>query len=513
MKKIIAAAMSICIVGGSLPAVYSCSPDSVIEANAWAPSDYCRYDNAEVPYDNSSFVNSSAYVNPEDSNIKPTLKIDKLEVPASAAGTKQRVALKISGADGKYSRTSFHVNYDNRLTVSDDDLSFGDKVLEMDFIACTVISNGEIWFGTSGDEDCGKDGDYAYIDFTIPADAAPGDLYPIGIEYYNGSASTDEFTDSFDSHEGQLMQSYLFTNGIENGYIKIAEDEPVQSDDTKVYVSIHTPEDGYVLAHQPIDLTDIDGDGKLTIDDALYIAHDKFYPTGDEGYDSTVSTYGLMLTKLWGIENGGSFGYYVNNTMSSGLSDELKNGDSIRAYAYSDTKNYSDAYSYFNIESADIFTGRTIDLTANYYTFDANWMPVLNPLNGAEILINGEKTDLITDETGKVSVKFEKAGKNIITASSDNLTLVPPMCVVNVSEKPATIISGDANCDGNIDMADVVIVTQACLNPAKYGENGTSDDRITSAGILNGDVGSAYGLDIVDALLIQKSILHIIKLN
>ena len=511
MKKIIAAAMSICIIGGSLPAVYSCSPDSVIEANAWAPSHYCRYDNAEVPYDNSSFVHSSAYVNPEDSNIQPTLKIDKLEVPASAAGTKQRVALTISGADGKYSRTSFHVNYDNRLTVSDDDLSFGTAVSKLSKFH--DVSSDCIFLCADGSKDTGKDGDYAYIDFTIPADAAPGDLYPIGIEYYNGSTSNDEFTDMFGTDTGKLMQSYLFTYGIENGYIKIVEDEPVQSDDTKVYVSIHTPEEGYVLAHQPIDLTDIDGDGKLTIDDALYIAHDKFYPTGDEGYDSTVSTYGLMLTKLWGIENGGNFGYYVNNTMSSGLSDELKNGDSIRAYAYSDTKNYSDAYSYFNIESADIFTGRTIDLTANYFTFDANWMPVLNPLNGAEILINGEKTDLITDETGKVSVKFEKAGKNIITASSDNLTLVPPMCVVNVSEKPATIISGDANCDGNIDMADVVIVTQACLNPAKYGENGTSDDKITSAGILNGDVGSAYGLDIVDALLIQKSILHIIKLN
>jgi hypothetical protein len=464
-----------------------------------------------VPYDKSSFVNSSAYVDLEDSNIKPTLKIDKLEVPASAAGTKQRVALKISGADGKYSRTSFHVNYDNRLTVSDDDLSFGTAVSKLSKFH--DVSSDCIFLCTDGSKDTGKDGDYAYIDFTIPADAAPGDLYPIGIEYYNGSTSNDCFTDMLGTDTGKLMQSYLFTYGIENGYIKIVEDEPVQSDDTQVYVSIHTPEDGYVLAHQPIDLTDIDGDGKLTIDDALYIAHDKFYPTGDEGYDSTVSTYGLMLTKLWGIENGGSFGYYVNNTMSSGLSDELKNGDSIRAYAYSDTKNYSDAYSYFNIESADIFTGRTIDLTANYFTFDANWMPVLNSLNGAEILINGEKTDLITDETGKVSVKFEKAGKNIITASSDKLTLVPPMCVVNVSEKPATIISGDANCDGNIDMADVVIVTQACLNPAKYGENGTSDDRITSAGILNGDVGSAYGLDIVDALLIQKSILHIIKLN
>ncbi|MBE6864493.1 MAG: hypothetical protein E7495_08065 [Ruminococcus flavefaciens] len=510
MKKFIAAAMSLCIAGSAVPVAYSYSGANSITANAWAPSDYCRYDNAEVPYDNSSFVNSEFYVDPSDSEIKPTLKIEKLEVPVSAAGTKQRVALTVSGADGKYCSTSFHVHYDNRLTVSKNDLSFGEAVSDMSFKIKSKNDDGEIWFTTTGEGDDGQDGKYAYIDFTIPADAAPGDLYPIGIDFNINAATNDCFTDVFNS---KLMQSYLFTNGIENGYIKIVEDEPVQSDGTKVYVSIHTPEDGYVLAHQPIDLTDIDGDGKLTIDDALYIAHDKFYPTGDEGYDSTVSTYGLMLSKLWGIENGGSYGYYVNNTMSSALSDEIKNGDNIRAYAYSDTKNYSDTYSYFNIESADIFTGRTIDLTANYYTFDANWMPVPNPLEGAEILVNGEKTDLITDATGKVSVKFEKTGKNIITASSDKLTLIPPVCVVNVSDKPDTVVSGDANCDGNIDMADVVIVTQACLNPAKYGENGSNEDRITSAGILNGDVGSAYGLDIVDALLIQKSILKLIKLN
>ena len=46
---------------------------------------------------------------------------------------------------------------------------------------------------------------------------------------------------------------------------------------------------------------------------------------------------------------------------------------------------------------------------------------------------------------------------------------------------------GDANGDGNVDMSDVVMVMQACLNPAKYGVNGTSEDRITADGAVLAD--------------------------
>ena len=70
---------------------------------------------------------------------------------------------------------------------------------------------------------------------------------------------------------------------------------------------------------------------------------------------------------------------------------------------------------------------------------------------------------------------------------------------------------GDANCDGNVDMSDVVMVMQDCLNPQKYGVNGTStEDRITEQGEINGDVDGKAGLTPNDALFIQRYTLKLI---
>ena len=71
---------------------------------------------------------------------------------------------------------------------------------------------------------------------------------------------------------------------------------------------------------------------------------------------------------------------------------------------------------------------------------------------------------------------------------------------------------GDANGDGNVDMSDVVMVMQAYLNQAKYGVDGTSEDRITAEGEKAGDVDGKAGLTANDALLIQRYSLKLIDI-
>ena len=66
--------------------------------------------------------------------------------------------------------------------------------------------------------------------------------------------------------------------------------------------------------------------------------------------------------------------------------------------------------------------------------------------------------------------------------------------------------NGDANCDGNIDMSDVVLIMQALSNPNKYGIDGTAAEHITSAGFKNADV-DGDGLTVDDALCIKKYLL------
>lgn len=71
------------------------------------------------------------------------------------------------------------------------------------------------------------------------------------------------------------------------------------------------------------------------------------------------------------------------------------------------------------------------------------------------------------------------------------------------------MISGDANCDGNVNMSDAVMIMQSLANPDKY--------KLTSQGALNADCTSLITLDNggdgvtnKDALAIQQYILELI---
>ena len=67
-------------------------------------------------------------------------------------------------------------------------------------------------------------------------------------------------------------------------------------------------------------------------------------------------------------------------------------------------------------------------------------------------------------------------------------------------------VKGDANCDGQLDMADAVLIMQALANPNKYGLGGTADRHLTEQGKLNGDM-DGDGLTVGDAQTIQKMLL------
>jgi hypothetical protein len=71
---------------------------------------------------------------------------------------------------------------------------------------------------------------------------------------------------------------------------------------------------------------------------------------------------------------------------------------------------------------------------------------------------------------------------------------------------PKAFIKGDTNCDGEVDMADAVLIMQALANPNKYGENGTSPLHITALGKANADM-NGDGLTVGDAHAIQSILL------
>lgn len=191
-----------------------------------------------------------------------------------------------------------------------------------------------------------------------------------------------------------------------------------------VYVTIANGD--LMLAYDAVELSDADGDGALTVNDALYLAHEENYDGGAEaGYANETTDYGLSLAKLWGTDNGGSFGYLVNNVSSMSLTDPVAVGDHVVAYAYTDLAAWSDSYCFFDVTEA---AAGEITLTLTMNGYDEAWNAITLPVEGAIITIDGAATDYVTDADGKVTLTAKKGV--VISAKSDTMTLVPPVCIV-----------------------------------------------------------------------------------
>lgn len=112
-----------------------------------------------------------------------------------------------------------------------------------------------------------------------------------------------------------------------------------------------------------------------------------------------------------------------------------------------------------------------------------------------------------------VSVKVEKDGSFEVTALkagpagleiTDNDCPFTGSVYFNVVE--VSKMKGDSNCDGQMDMSDVVLIMQALANPNKYGENGTAKVHLTAQGKENADM-DGNGLTVGDAQKIQLKLL------
>lgn len=208
---------------------------------------------------------------------------------------------------------------------------------------------------------------------------------------------------------------------------------PCAARDSGMTVFVTVADGELKLAHEPVQVYDADGDGNLTINDALFIAHETYFRGGAEkGYASFVGDYGLAISKLWGNESGTGYGYFINDVSAFSLSDPVAKGDKVVAFVYADTVGFSDTYCYFDSSFVETERDGTVSLTLFASGYDENWAPVTKPLEGAVITVNGERTDLVTDENGRVSVSLEGKKDAVISAVSDESFIVPPVCFAEV---------------------------------------------------------------------------------
>lgn len=211
------------------------------------------------------------------------------------------------------------------------------------------------------------------------------------------------------------------------------------ADDTKVFVSIADNNGEAVLVEKPVTVTDADGDGALTVGDALVCAHEAYFKGGAAaGIKTSVGAYGLQLDLLWGYDNGTGYGYLVNNAFSMGLGDPIKDGDYVYAYIYRDLVTWSDTYCFFDRNTVSGKEGDKITLTLSAAGYAADYSQLNSPVEGATILVDGKDAGVVTAADGTAEITLSASGEHVISAKKDGVTMVPPLCVASVeASEPA----------------------------------------------------------------------------
>lgn len=243
-------------------------------------------------------------------------------------------------------------------------------------------------------------------------------------------------------------------------------DEGDKAASADVYVTI-ADRGELTLAQEKVKVKDIDSDGALTVNDALYAAHENYYEGGaTAGYASANSSYGLSLTKLWG-DTSGYFGYRVNNEESMSLADPVKDGDYVYAYIYKDQVGWSDKSSWFDKNEITVKPGQPIALILYVAGYDSNWNPVTAPVDNAVITLDGETTEYKTDGNGRVTFSIDKKGTYVISALSETENLTPPVCKVIVTDKAsgASQSGGDKaiRTSDDFNLIFIIIIALAAL--------------------------------------------------
>lgn len=185
------------------------------------------------------------------------------------------------------------------------------------------------------------------------------------------------------------------------------------------------------VANEEFKVTDSDGDGKLTVNDALIVACGDNYAS--EYYEPFMSTCISKIYSSQGADGAYPFGFYVNSAMpmTDVASTPITDGDYISAFSYADKEYFADTYMEFEQKSVEGKKGDKVELTLYYGSFDENFNSVMVPCENAQITVNGEEVGVRTDANGKATVELPKKS-GTISAVAGSQKVISPVCVVTV---------------------------------------------------------------------------------
>ncbi|MBE6864067.1 MAG: hypothetical protein E7495_05810 [Ruminococcus flavefaciens] len=241
----------------------STSSDSFAVSETETENPFNYQDDNIVEYNRKSWVQPSEWncpkIDPKNYNGSIMLYFDRIGLePEYSKGKVQRVYFSMTDATEPVSSIKFHFFYDTRLKVKPD--SNGNYITARDGLngfttGSAMVEEGQlVFYATSSTDKLLSAGCIFTVDFIVPENAEPGDLYPFGLAYVNDGIATDTFINSAKDDAGKLQMTYVFTKGIYNGYIRInGEKKPATTTapetESSIYAESYELEDGYYFSH------------------------------------------------------------------------------------------------------------------------------------------------------------------------------------------------------------------------------------------------------------------------
>ena len=364
-------------------------------------------------------------------------------------------------------------------TVSTQEIKDGDKLDFFIYQDDTYYSDIYTWIDTDETVKPGED-----LDVTVTGSMVmmgymyqtPDDFKDSGesaevvqLAWVDKNGGVEEIEDAVTDEDGNVIISipedmapgtyYLTATGVDD-YDSPVIMNPIKitvTQDIAVTVSISanaafvTAKNGKTFNRLPVVLS---GKPSYTIDDCLAAAHTEYAPE-ENGYASEEGQWGFGITKLWGDESG-AYGYYQNDNSAWSLTDAVSDGDFISAFVYKDSTFWGDVYTKFENSSVSCGSDEDVVLTLKKYDWSTYGFV---PCEGATVKVSGSDEEFTTDAQGNVTLSFSDGGTYTVTATSEDIPIVPASCTVTVSE-PVKVTG--------INVPKSLIVTKGNTKNIKY---------------------------------------------
>ena len=213
--------------------------------------------------------------------------------------------------------------------------------------------------------------------------------------------------------------------------------------------------------------------------------------------DDSGDTGGLWKNITFGTTQGAD-GKIVGNTNIEW--DEVK----YKTYYYPAIWKTSDSKKFIGLDHQTALGKDGISLNdfySNYAKSEGSNLDGGKTSDGKPVEADQPKTETTVSSTVSATSASTTASVTSSTATATDSSVLA-----------SSNILGDSNCDGEVTLADAVLIMQSLANPSKFGEKGTDKGHITVQGSKNADCSNVGdGVTNKDALAVQKFMLNLIK--